>query len=244
MMSKTQHVLIVEDERTIRDVVRRYLEVDGFTVHQAEDGQQAMDILGQRSIDLLILDVMIPKIDGFMLARKIRNPSDYAMLTTSSDVPIIFLTARKDEQDRLNGFEFGGDDYLTKPFSPRELMARVKAVMRRSTVGVTGTEDPIQVDKLRLDPRSRTVNMDGHTVSLTAKEFDLLWFLVKHPQQVFSRDQLLNNVWGYEFYGDESTVTVHVRRLREKIEPDATKPTYIQTVWGIGYKFELPESPL
>lgn len=240
-MSKTQQVLIVEDERTIREVVRRYLEVDGYLVFEAEDSQQAVDILTQRSIDLLILDVMIPGMDGFMLARKLRNPSQISTMNTSGDVPIIFLTARKDEQDRLNGFEYGGDDYLTKPFSPRELMARVKAVMRRSIVGVIGTEDPIQVAKLRLDPKSRTVSMDSATVSLTAKEFDLLWFLAKHPQQVFSRTQLLDHVWGYEFYGDESTVTVHVRRLREKIEPDPTKPTYIQTVWGIGYKFELPE---
>jgi two-component system response regulator VicR len=240
-MSKTQHVLIVEDERTIRDVVRRYLEIDGYTVHEAEDGQQALYLLTTKAMDLIILDVMIPKIDGFALARKLRNPSDYVNMATSGEVPIIFLTARKDEQDRLDGFAFGGDDYLTKPFSPRELMARVKAVLRRSVVGVLGTEDPIQVDRLRLDPRSRTVTIDDQTVSLTAKEFDLLWFLARHPHQVFSRSQLLDNVWGFEFYGDESTVTVHVRRLREKIEPDATKPTYIQTVWGIGYKFEIPE---
>jgi two-component system response regulator VicR len=240
-MSKTQHVLIVEDERTIRDVVRRYLEIEGYSVHEAEDGQQALQLLTSKAMDLIILDVMIPKIDGFALARKLRNPSDYANMATSGEVPIIFLTARKDEQDRLDGFAFGGDDYLTKPFSPRELMARVKAVLRRSVVGVLGTEDPIQVHRLRLDPRSRTVTIGGQTVSLTAKEFDLLWFLARHPQQVFSRSQLLDNVWGFEFYGDESTVTVHVRRLREKIEPDPTKPTYIQTVWGIGYKFEIPE---
>lgn len=240
-MSKTQHVLIVEDERTIRDVVRRYLEIEGYSVHEAEDGQQALQLLTSKAMDLIILDVMIPKIDGFALARKLRNPSDYVNMATSGEVPIIFLTARKDEQDRLDGFAFGGDDYLTKPFSPRELMARVKAVLRRSVVGVLGTEDPIQVHRLRLDPRSRTVTIGGQTVSLTAKEFDLLWFLARHPQQVFSRSQLLDNVWGFEFYGDESTVTVHVRRLREKIEPDPTKPTYIQTVWGIGYKFEIPE---
>ncbi len=240
-MSKTQQVLIVEDERTIREVVRRYLEVDGYNVYEAEDGQQALHILTTKAIDLIILDIMIPKLDGFALARKLRNPTDYVSMATSGEVPIIFLTARKDEQDRLDGFSFGGDDYLTKPFSPRELMARVKAVLRRSTIGVLGTEDPIQVDRLRLDPRSRSVTVDQQTVNLTAKEFDLLWFLARHPHQVFSRTQLLDNVWGFEFYGDESTVTVHVRRLREKIEPDPTKPTYIQTVWGIGYKFEIPE---
>ncbi|XWX05606.1 response regulator transcription factor (plasmid) [Aggregatilineales bacterium SYSU G02658] len=240
-MSKTQQVLIVEDERTIREVVRRYLEVDGFNVHEAEDGQQALHILTAKAIDLIILDIMIPKLDGFALARKLRTPSEYVSMATSGEVPIIFLTARKDEKDRLDGFAFGGDDYLTKPFSPRELLARVKAVLRRSTVGALGTEEPIQVDRLRLDPRSRSVTVDERTVTLTAKEFDLLWFLARHPHQVFSRSQLLDNVWGFEFYGDESTVTVHVRRLREKIEPDANKPTYIQTVWGIGYKFEIPE---
>jgi DNA-binding response OmpR family regulator len=240
-MSKTQNVLVVEDERTIREIVRRYLELEGFTVYEAEDGQQALDQMTQKNMDLLILDIMIPKIDGFQIARKLRNPSSVSIMATSGEVPIIFLTARKDEQDRLSGFAFGGDDYLTKPFSPRELMARVKAVLRRSSIGVTGTEEPIQIERLRLDPKSRTVTTNGDSISLTAKEFDLLWFLAKHPHQVFSRTQLLDNVWGYEFYGDESTVTVHVRRLREKIEPDATKPTYIQTVWGIGYKFEIPE---
>jgi DNA-binding response OmpR family regulator len=240
-MSKQTMVLIVDDEKTIREVVRRYLEIENFVVYEAEAGRQALEILKQKAIDLLILDVMLPELDGFAIARKLRNPTDYATMNTSGDVPIIFLTARKDEQDRLKGFEFGGDDYLTKPFSPRELMARVKAVMRRSTTGITGNEEPITVDALRLDPKSRTVVVQDNSVPLTAKEFDLLWFLVKHPRQVFSRTQLLDNVWGYEFYGDESTVTVHVRRLREKIEPDATKPTYIQTVWGIGYKFEIPE---
>jgi DNA-binding response OmpR family regulator len=240
-MSKQTMVLIVDDEKTIREVVRRYLEIENFVVYEAEAGRQALEILKQKAIDLLILDVMLPELDGFAIARKLRNPTDYATMNTSGDVPIIFLTARKDEQDRLKGFEFGGDDYLTKPFSPRELMARVKAVMRRSTTGVTGNEEPITVDTLKLDPKSRTVIVQDNSVPLTAKEFDLLWFLVKHPRQVFSRTQLLDNVWGYEFYGDESTVTVHVRRLREKIEPDATKPTYIQTVWGIGYKFEIPE---
>lgn len=239
-MSKVQ-ILIVDDEKNIREVTRRYLEVEQYIVYEAEDSKQAFQLMTQKNMDLLILDIMLPGMDGFTLARKMRNPTDYATMATSSEVPIIFLTARKDEQDQLKGFEYGGDDYLTKPFSPRELVARVKAVLRRSTIGVTGNEDPIEIDGMRLDPRSRTVNMADSLIALTAKEFDLLWFLAKHPRQVFSRAQLLDNVWGYEFYGDESTVTVHVRRLREKIEPDATKPTYIQTVWGIGYKFETPE---
>lgn len=240
MMSKQQTILVVDDEQTIREVVRRYLELEGFNVIEAATGTDALDMLKINSPDLLVLDIMLPGIDGFAITRKLRNPADYAPLSINGDIPIIFLTARTDEVDRIMGFEMGADDYLVKPFSPRELVARVKAVMRRSTTGASNTEAPIQYDNLNLDPRSRTVTVNGSPIVLTAKEFDLLWFLARHPRQVFSRSQLLDNVWGYEFYGDESTVTVHVRRLREKIEPDPAKPSYIQTVWGIGYKFEAP----
>jgi len=240
-MSKQQTVLVVDDERTIREVVRRYLELEGFSVVEAETGPQALDILHETNPTLIVLDIMLPGIDGLAITRKLRNPADYAPLSIEGDIPIIFLTARTEEVDRITGFEVGADDYIVKPFSPRELVARVKAVLRRSSVGASNSENPIAFDRLELDPRSRTVTVDGDHITLTAKEFDLLWFLARHPRQVFSRAQLLDNVWGYEFYGDESTVTVHVRRLREKIEPDPAKPTYIQTVWGIGYKFEAPE---
>lgn len=240
-MSKQQHILVVDDERTIREVVRRYLELEGYAVTEAETGPQALGILQETQPDLIVLDIMLPGMDGLAITRKLRNPADYAPMSLNGDVPIIFLTARTDEIDRITGFEVGGDDYLVKPFSPRELVARVKAVLRRSTVGSANAEKPINFENLQLDPRSRTVSVNDENVILTAKEFDLLWFLARHPKQVFSRAQLLDNVWGYEFYGDESTVTVHVRRLREKIEPDAAKPTYIQTVWGIGYKFDAPE---
>lgn len=239
-MSKQQNILVVDDERTIREVVRRYLELEGFTVAEAETGPQALSMLQTSSPDLIVLDVMLPGVDGFAITRKLRNPSEYAPLSIDGEIPIILLTARTNEVDRVAGFEVGADDYVVKPFSPRELVARVKAVLRRSTTGTTGTESPLEFDKLYLDPRSRTVTVDNVPVMLTAKEFDLLWFLVRHPRQVFSRQQLLDHVWGYEFYGDESTVTVHVRRLREKIENDPSKPTYIQTVWGVGYKFEAP----
>lgn len=239
-MSKQQNILVVDDERTIREVVRRYLELEGFKVIEADTGPLALDILNRESPDLIVLDIMLPGIDGLAITRRLRNQVEYATLD-NSEIPVIFLTARTEEIDRITGFEAGGDDYIVKPFSPRELVARVKAVLRRSSTGASDTENPVKFERLEIDPRSRTVIVERENITLTAKEFDLLWFLARHPKQVFSRSQLLDNVWGYEFYGDESTVTVHVRRLREKIEPDAAKPTYIQTVWGIGYKFDAPE---
>jgi DNA-binding response OmpR family regulator len=240
-MSKQQHVLVVDDERTIREVVRRYLELDGFSVTEAETGPQALDILHDTQPDLIVLDIMLPGIDGFAITRKLRSPSDYVPMQLNGQVPIIFLSARTEEVDRITGFEVGADDYVVKPFSPRELVARVKAVLRRSDTGASSAEQPVEAGHLRLDPRSRTVTVNNDDITLTAKEFDLLWFMVRHPRQVFNRQQLLDNVWGYEFYGDESTVTVHVRRLREKIESNPSEPTYIQTVWGIGYKFDVPD---
>jgi DNA-binding response OmpR family regulator len=240
-MTQPITILVVDDEKTIREVLRRYLELENFKVLEAETGTQALVMVRDHKPDLLILDIMLPGMDGFTITRKLRNPNEFAPLSLNGDVPIIFLTARTEEENRLKGFEIGGDDYLVKPFSPRELVARVKAVLRRSTPGSANTDQPVEFPNVQLDPRSRTVVVNGQDISLTAKEFDLLWFLARHPRQVFSRTQLLDNVWGFEFYGDESTVTVHVRRLREKIEPDAAKPTYIQTVWGIGYKFDVPE---
>lgn len=237
-MSRQQQILVVDDERTIREVVRRYLELDGFSVMEAETGPQALDMLYEIEPDLIVLDIMLPGIDGFAITRKLRNPAEYAPMRLNGDVPVVFLSARTEEIDRITGFEVGADDYIVKPFSPRELVARVKAVLRRASTGASPNESPVSFGRLTLDPRSRTVNVEEDDVTLTAKEFDLLWFLVRHPRQVFSRQQLLDNVWGYEFYGDESTVTVHVRRLREKIEVDPSNPLYIQTVWGIGYKFE------
>ncbi len=241
-MSKKRNILVVDDERTIREVVRRYLELEGFAVTEAETGPQALSILQENRPDLIVLDIMLPGVDGFSITRRLRQTSDYSPLSIDGDIPIILLTARSNEVDRVSGLELGADDYVTKPFSPRELVARVKAVMRRSIAVEVESESPVEFGGLHLDPRSRSVSVAEKGVSLTAKEFDLLWFLMRHPRQVFKRQQLLDKVWGYEFYGDESTVTVHVRRLREKLEPNPSKPSYIQTVWGVGYKFEIPDS--
>jgi DNA-binding response OmpR family regulator len=231
-----QTILIVDDEVTIREVVRRYLELDGFNVVEAEDGQQALKLLREKPADLILLDIMLPGVDGFTIARSVQNLPEYA--GDYGRIPIIILTSRGSEGDRLSGFELGVDDYVVKPFSPRELVARVKAVLRRSVPSTEPQETPLEFPHLHIDPLRRSVVANEKPISLTAKEFDVLWLFARHPQQVFTREQLLNQVWGYEFYGDESTVTVHIRRLREKIEPDPAHPIYIQTVWGVGYKFE------
>lgn len=235
-MTKTHSIFIIDDEVTIREVVRRYLELDGFMVIEAETGPQALKLLQEKHADLILLDIMLPGLDGFSLARTLRNSTEYS--AAYGAVPIIMLTSRGNEVDRLAGFELGVDDYVVKPFSPRELVARVKAVLRRSATEVATPEKPLEYTNLQVDPLRRSVSLKGQPVTLTAREFDLLWLFARHPQQVFTREQLLNQVWGYEFYGDESTVTVHIRRLREKIEPDPAQPAYIQTVWGVGYKFE------
>ena len=237
-MNKQQTIMVVDDETTIREVVRKYLELEGYKVLEASTGHQALDLLREQKPNLIVLDLMLPGIDGFAITRSLRRSDEYAPLSANGDIPIVMLTARTDEADRIAGFELGADDYVVKPFSPRELVARIKAVLRRSGQDSLTNETPVTLNQLYLDPRSRTVKVKGEEVVLTAKEFDLLWFMARHPQQVFSRSQLLDHVWGYEFYGDESTVTVHVRRLREKIEPDPAQPTYIQTVWGVGYKLE------
>ncbi len=236
-MKQQYSILVVDDEPTIREVVRRYLERDGFRVQEAADGDAALAFLDQETPDLMVLDIMLPGIDGLSITRRLRATDSQGVLVTEREVPIIILTARTGEYDRIQGLELGADDYVTKPFSPQELVARVRAVLRRTYSGQS-TERPISYDALHIDPRTREVLVKGHPVSLTAKEFDLLWFFASNPRQVFNRDQLLDQVWGYEFYGDPSTVTVHVRRLREKIEPDPAKPDFIQTVWGVGYKFE------
>lgn len=238
-MSKQHTIFIVEDEATIREVIRKYLELDGFTVLEAETGPQALVTLRNQDVDLIILDVMLPGLDGFTITRIIREESDPGYLMVNGHAPIIILTSRSDETDRLTGFSLGIDDYIVKPFSPRELVARVKAVLRRSIPEISSkVEKPLHFPGLSIDPARRVVIAGDQSLTLTAKEFDLLWFFAQNPQQVFTRTQILDRVWGFEFYGDESTVTVHIRRLREKIEPDPANPTFIQTVWGVGYKFE------
>ncbi len=234
---KQSTILVVDDEPTIREVVRRYLERDGYKVNEAADGKTALAMLENELPDLMILDIMLPGIDGLTITSRLRDGDGSSTLVTEREVPIIILTARTGERDRIQGLELGADDYVTKPFSPQELVARVRAVLRRAHPSHT-SERPLSFERLYIDPRTRETAVNGRSVALTAKEFDLLWFFASSPRQVFTRDQLLDQVWGFGFYGDPSTVTVHVRRLREKIEPDPTKPIFIQTVWGVGYKFE------
>jgi DNA-binding response OmpR family regulator len=226
-------ILIVDDEPTIVEVVELYLQREGFKVLTAADGAAALNVVRQQRPDLIVLDLMLPGISGLELTREIR---------TAGTLPIIMLTARGEETDRVVGLELGADDYVTKPFSPRELVARVKAVLRRTQPPVAAPEraasNVIAIGGLRLDAAARSVALDGQPINLTAREFDLLLFLMQNPGQVFTREQLLDNVWGYTFASDLSTVTVHIRRLREKIERDPANPVFLQTVWGVGYKFE------
>ncbi|NIV30842.1 MAG: response regulator [Anaerolineae bacterium] len=223
-------ILVVDDEPTVTEVVSIYLKRAGYRVLVAGDGQAALDILQSQSPDLVVLDLTLPKVDGLEITRWLR---------ARGDMPIIMLTARRDEVDRILGLELGADDYVVKPFSPQELVSRVKAVLRRThgSPAMEG-ERPLEVAHLWIDPQTRVVEADGEEVPLTAKEFDLLWVLARRPRWVFNREQLLDLVWGLTEYIDPSTVTVHVHRLREKIEPDPSRPRHIQTVWGVGYKFE------
>lgn len=223
-----QRVLVVDDDRTIADVVARYLEVEGYDVDVALDGAQALERAQAHRPDLVVLDLMLPRIDGLEVCRALRS---------EGPVPIIMLTAKSEETDKLVGLGLGADDYVTKPFSPRELVARVKAVLRRSAAAPGYESDTLRFQELSISPATRQVKAQGREIELTAKEFDLLLFLAQHPRQVFTRDQLLNSVWDYSYFGDSSTVTVHIRRLREKLEADPSRPRYILTVWGVGYKF-------
>jgi len=223
-------ILIIEDEPSIAEIVELYLKRAGYVPSIASDGESAQEWMEKQLPDLVILDLMLPKIDGYSLARWLRN---------RSDVPIIMLTARRDELDRIAGLEMGADDYILKPFSPQELVSRVRAVLRRSQSQVSNAlQKPLEYPGLSIDPQTRQVLIQGVEVALTVKEFDLLWLFCQHPRQVFNRDQLLDRVWGISDYLDPSTVTVHIRRLREKIEVDPSDPKHIITVWGVGYKFE------
>ncbi len=222
-------ILVVEDEPSIGEVVSLYLRRAGYRVTVARDGQEALDLLQQRLPDLVILDLMLPGVDGTEITRWLRG---------HGDTPLIMLTARKAEADRIAGLEMGADDYVVKPFSPQELVSRVRAVLRRTRPAADPAEQPVAFGRLAIEPLARAVTVDGQPCPLTAREYDLLWLLARHPRQVFTRDQLLDRVWGSSDYIDPSTVTVHVRRLREKIETDPAKPQHIVTVWGVGYKFE------
>ena len=221
-------VLVVDDEPIVRQVVVKYLEREGFETLEAEDGLEARALLEREAPSAVVLDVMMPRLNGLELCRWIR---------ARSDVPVIMLTALGEEADRIVGLELGADDYVTKPFSPRELAVRVKAVLRRATVGAPKAER-LEIGELAIDSGTREVRKAGEPLRLTAMEFDLLWFLASHPRRVFSRAQLMESVWGYQASFDTGTLTVHIRRLREKIEDDPSAPTHLQTVWGVGYRFQ------
>ncbi|MDX6609979.1 MAG: hypothetical protein QOF85_1904 [Solirubrobacterales bacterium] len=222
-------VLVVDDEPTIVEVVARYLERAGYKTLQAADGPEALRLAERRDPDLIVLDLMLPEIDGLEVMRRLHE-------RPSAPVPVILLTARGEESDRLVGLRRGADDYVVKPFSPAELVARVDAVLRRTAPPAEEVPPPIEVGSLRVDPSMRTVTLDGEEISLTQREFDLLAYLAAHPGQVFSRDQLMEAVWGFPFFNDTSTVTVHVRRLRAKLGDDPAAPRFIETVWGVGYR--------
>jgi len=220
-------VLVVDDEPTIREIVARYLEREGYRTLEAADGNRARELLERDPPDLVVLDVMLPGPDGLELCRWIRS---------RSRLPVIMLTARGEESDRIVGLELGADDYVTKPFSPRELAARVRTVLRRAESEAV-TEERLSFNGLVIDSATREVTKNGAPLRLTAREFDLLWFVASHPQRVFSREQIMRRVWGYSSALDTGTVTVHVRRLREKVEDEPSRPRHLETVWGVGYRF-------
>lgn len=226
-------ILVVDDEASVVEVVSLYLKREGFQVRVARDGRQALEAVRKQLPALVVLDLMLPEVDGLSILRELRGD-------TAVNIPVIMLTARQQETDRIYGLELGADDYVTKPFSPAELVSRVKAVLRRSagTMGNDGGQRPLTFADLAIDPNTRLVTVRGKNIELTATEFNLLWFMASHPRQVFKRDQLLEKVWGFSEYVDPSTVTVHIRRLREKIEIDPGNPVWLATVWGVGYKFE------
>ncbi|HEY8347844.1 MAG TPA: response regulator transcription factor [Symbiobacteriaceae bacterium] len=225
-----EHILMVEDEPGVVKGLRLSLEQAGFRVSTAADGRTALQMIRDGHYDLILLDLMLPEVDGLTLCREIRK---------RGDTPIIMVTARSEDVDKILGLEMGADDYITKPFNTRELIARCRAVLRRARQGGTGPEGQvIRAGDLVIDPARRRAALAGRHLELTAREFDLLTLLARHPGVVYTRQQLLDLVWGYDFVGDERTVDVHIRRLREKVEPDPSHPRYIRTKWGVGYYLE------
>lgn len=224
-------VLVVDDEKLIVKGIRFSLEQDGMEVDCAYDGEEALELVKAKEYDIVLLDVMLPKLTGFEVCQQIRE---------FSSVPVVMLTAKGDDMDKILGLEYGADDYITKPFNILEVKARIKAIIRRTAPkdNTQSRSQVLQAGNLVLDCESRRVSVDGKEINLTAKEFDVLELLVQNPQKVYSRENLLNIVWGYEYLGDVRTVDVHIRRLREKIEENPSEPKYVHTKWGVGYYFQ------
>jgi len=231
METNKKPILVVDDESTIREVVRKYLEAEGFLVIEASDGFTALDAISEQPPSLIILDLMLPGIDGLTITRQLR-------LRAGEQIPIIMLTARNTTNDRIRGLDLGADDYLVKPFSPRELISRVNAVLRRTEKSYSQSDPKLTFGDLIIDPAAHEVTIGDRQINLSSKEFELLFLFASNPKIVFTRSQLLDKIWGMEYSGDPSTVTVHIRRLREKIEPDPSNPIYLATIWGVGYKFD------
>lgn len=230
-MTAKDKILVVDDEKEIAELLRDYLKREGFEVILAFDGEQGLEVFRKQSPTLVVLDIMLPKIDGMEICRVIRN---------ESAVPVIMLSARKEDVDKILALGLGADDYVAKPFSPGELAARVKAQLRRFKLLSSPLQKPqvIKYGDLEIDSRGYNVYISGTKIDLSAKEFSILYYLALHPHQVFTREQIFDQVWGYGEYGDVNTVTVHIRKIREKIETDPSHPYFIKTVWGVGYKFE------
>lgn len=230
-----QRILVVEDDPNVCELVSLYLNREGYQVDCVGNGEEALRAYRAAPPDLIVLDLMLPGLDGLEVCRQVRK---------ESETPIIMLSARGDDIDRILGLELGADDYVPKPFNPRELVARVKAVLRRSrqsSDGRASEQRPLQFTGLTIDPLGRVVVVGEQEIQLTPKEFDLLWHMAIHPGRTFTRPELLEAVWGYDYFGDERTVDVHIKRLRQKIEPPGSSVRYIHTVWGVGYKFLVDE---
>ena len=222
-------ILIVDDEERIRDIIKEYLDFEGYTYDEASDGMEAIEKIKNNEYNVVVLDIMMPKIDGFTVVREVRK---------FSQVPVIMLSARGEEYDKLFGFEMGVDDYITKPFSPKELVARIKAVLKRSGVAEE-KQGVLKIPGIEIDETGRKVLVDGNQITLTPKEFDILVYMVKNKGIVLSREKILSTIWGYEFFGDDRTVDTHIKMLRNSIEPYRN---YIKTIWSIGYKLEVEDA--
>lgn len=226
-MSEQKTILVADDEQEMRDLIRAYLERENYRVDEAADGYEVLQKVQNNQYDLLLLDIMMPELDGFSTCVQLRR---------FSNIPIVFLSALGEELDRVQGLRIGGDDYIVKPFSPRELMARIEAILRRTKpLASTQPQDMLQFGNLRIDARGRAVYVNEEEITLTPKEFELLYFLAQHEGQVFSREQLLNQIWGFDYSGQERTVDTHVKTIRIKLKAEGER---IKTVWGVGYKFE------